>query len=493
MPTSGEVYLAIDLGAESGRAILGRFDLHRLRLEEVHRFPNGPVRVGDHLHWDVLHLWSEIQHGLHNAAERCGQGLSGIGLDTWGVDYGLLDEKDQLIGNPYHYRDARTEGMVEAGLQIVSRDRIYQRTGAQFFQLNSLYQLLSQKLTADPALSIAYSFLNIPDLFNFWLTGRKASEYTVASTTQCSDPRQRDWAYDLIKDFGLPAAIFQPMLQPGTIYGELRPSLARQVGIQPLLVAAIGSHDTASAVAAVPADHERVAFISSGTWSIVGAELDQPAITPASLELDFTNEGGVGGKTRFLKNISGLWLIQECRRCWAAEGQSYTYDELTALAEKAPAFRTLIHPNDPVFIAPGEMPRRIRQYAVDRRQPAPQEVGEFVRAGLEGLALTYRRVINEMEKALGYSMEAIHIVGGGSRNRLLNQFTADAVGLPVIAGPVEATAVGNILVQAVALGQLKSLEEIRAVVRASFQLEFFQPGLKDPWDAVYEPWQGLIH
>lgn len=491
MATSGEVYLAFDLGAESGRAILGRFDSHRLRLEEVHRFPNGPVRVGDHLHWDVLRLWSEILHALRSAAERSGQPLAGIGLDTWGVDYGLLDQKDHLIGNPYHYRDIRTEGMLEAGLKIVPRDRIYQRTGAQFFQLNSLYQLLAQKLTADPALSIAHSFLNMPDLFNFWLTGRKASEYTVASTTQCSDPRQRDWAYDLIEDFGLPAAIFQPMLQPGSIYGELRPSLARQVGIGPLVVAAIGSHDSASAVAAVPADHPRVAFISSGTWSILGTELDQPAITPASLEMNFTNEGGVGGKTRFLKNISGLWLIQECRRFWAAEGGGYTYDELTALAEKAPAFRTLIHPNDPVFLAPGEMPHRIRQYAADSCQPAPVEVGEFVRAGLEGLALTYRRVIREMEIALGYPMEAIHIVGGGSRNRLLNQFTADAVGLPVIAGPVEATAVGNILVQAMALGHLRSLAEVRSVVRASFHLEVFEPGEKDPWDQAFEPWQAL--
>jgi rhamnulokinase len=487
---AAEIYLAIDLGAESGRAILGRLEGQRLSLEEVHRFPNGPVRVHGYLHWDVLRMWSEILHGLRLAARSPG-GLSSLGVDTWGVDYGLLDAAGELIGNPYHYRDSRTDGMMEAAFERVPRAEIYRQTGIQFMQLNSLYQLLAMRLGGDPALDCAATLLAMPDLFNFWLTGRKAAEFTNATTTQCYNPTSADWAWELLDALEIPRRLFQPILQPASILAGLRPEVAAETGTGELPVVAVGSHDTASAVAAVPAQSERIVFISSGTWSLLGSEIPQPVISKQSLAFNFTNEGGIGGGYRFLKNISGLWLVQECRRAWAAAGQEYSYAELTRLAAEAPAFHSLVDPSDPVFLSPGEMPERIGRYCLKRGQPAPTGVGQFVRCALESLALAYRQAIDQLEQALGYPLEAVHIVGGGSQNRLLNQFTADATGKPVIAGPVEATAIGNLLVQAMALGRLSSLTEARQVVRASFPLEVFEPGRQTAWDEAYERWLAL--
>jgi rhamnulokinase len=483
-------FLAIDLGAESGRAMLGSLQGGRLGLEEVHRFPNGPVRVADHLYWDVLRLWSEIQNGLRMAGARSQGRLACLGVDTWGVDFGLLDAADSLVGNPYHYRDSHTDGVMDAAFQVVPREEIYRQTGIQFMQFNSLFQLLAMRRANAPALDYAQTFLNMPDLFNFWLTGRKASEFTIATTSQCYHPLRGEWAWDLLEKLALPAHIFQPLVQPGEILGELRARVAQEVGLPRLPVTAIGSHDTASAVAAVPASSHRYAFISSGTWSLVGSVIDAPLISPASLEFNFTNEGGIGGTYRFLKNISGLWLVQECRRAWAAEGQSYSYAELTALAESAPPFLALVDPNDAGFLSPGDMPGRIRRYCQQSGQPAPETVGSMVRCALESLALAYRQTIQQVEQVLGYRLEAIHIVGGGSQNRLLNQFAADATGLPVVAGPVEATAIGNLLVQGMALGHLASLEEARQVVRNSFPVEIFEPGKRDAWDQAYLRWSG---
>ena len=485
-----ENYLAIDLGAESGRLILGRLDGERLGLEEIHRFPNGPVRIHGHLHWDVLHLWSEILHGVRLAVHTPGD-LASLGVDTWGVDFGLLDATGSLIGNPFHYRDNRTDGMLEAAFARLPRQEIYRQTGIQFIQINSLYQLYAMRLAKSQALECADAFLTMSDLFNFWLTGRKASEFTIATTSQCYNPTAADWAWDVLAALDIPAHLFQPIIQPASILAGLRPEVIQETGAGELPVVAVGCHDTASAVAAVPAESGRIVFISSGTWSLVGSETPQPVISEQSLSFNFTNEGGIGGSFRFLKNISGLWLVQECRRAWASAGQEYSYSELTRKAAEAPAFRSLVDPNSAVFLSPGGMPGRLQRYCLEHGQPAPQSVGEFVRCALESLALAYRKVIGQLEQTLGYSLEAVHIVGGGSQNRLLNQFTADATGKPVIAGPVEATAIGNLLVQAMAMGRLSSLAEARQLVRRSFPLEVFEPDRQDAWAEAYERWQKL--
>ena len=487
---AAEHYLAIDLGAESGRAILGSLDGNRLGLEEIHRFPNGPASIRGHLHWDVLRIWSEILHGLRLAARAPG-GLASLGVDTWGVDFGLVDAAGNLIGNPYHYRDKRTDGMLETAFARLPRQEIYRQTGIQFMQINTLYQLLSMRLENSPELECAAALLTIPDLFNFWLTGRKASEFTIATTTQCYNPTAADWAWDLLSALEIPERLFQPVVQPGTTLANLSSEVAQEGDVATVPVVAVGCHDTASAVAAVPAESDRIVFISSGTWSLVGSETTRPVISEQSLSFNFTNEGGIGGSFRFLKNISGLWLVQEFRRAWAADGQEYSYSELTRLAEAVTAFRSLVDPNSAVFLSPGAMPGRIRGYCQEHGQPAPESVGEFVRCALESLALAYRQAIGQLELVLGYPLGAVHIVGGGSQNRLLNQFTADATGKPVIAGPVEATAIGNLLVQAMALGRLSSLAEARQLVRRSFPLEVFEPGRREAWDEAYGRWLEL--
>ena len=482
--------LAIDLGAESGRAILGHFKAGALQLEEIHRFWNGPVRLPDGLHWDVLRLWTEIQHGLKQAAQR--GPLGGVGLDTWGVDFALLDARDVLLGNPYHYRDSRTDLMMEEAFRRVSRADIFTSTGIQFMQLNSLYQLLAMVVQRSPALEAAATFLTIPDLFNFWLTGRKACEFTIATTTQCYNPLTGDWARPMLEQLGIPSHIFPAIVQPGTLLGDLAPGVAESLGMQPIPVIASACHDTACAVAAVPARGPDFAWISSGTWSIVGVDVPQPVMTPQAREYNLTNEGGVGATFRLSRNVMGLWLVQECRRTWASQGEELSYDDLTRLAEAAEPLRSIIDPDLPEFLKPGDMPARIRTACGDCGQPVPQEKGAVVRCILESIALKYRWVIEKLETLRGAPVETIHIVGGGTRNRLLSQFTADACGRAVVTGPVEATAIGNLSLQAVALGSLDSLDAARRVVRSCFENETFSPHLLrnttagDAWEAAYE-------
>lgn len=490
--TTGTAYLAFDLGAESGRAVLGWLDDNHLRLEEVHRFANGSVRVGDSLHWDVLRLWNEMQHGLALAAAKAGDRLAGLAVDTWGVDFGLLAADDSLLGNPYHYRDPRTDGMLEAAFEIVPREEIYQATGIQFMQLNTLYQLLAMARAHAPALERARHLLLMPDLFNFWLSGVKANEFTDATTTQCLDPRASTWATGLLERLGIPTALFGDIVQPGTALGSLRPSVAADAHCSPVTVIATASHDTASAVAAVPATTADYVYISSGTWSLLGIESPQPVISEASLRANLTNEGGVNGTIRLLKNIMGMWLVQECRRAWAALGKTYNYDDLTALAEASPAFGPLINPSDARYLAPGDMPARIQAACRESGQPVPETPGALVRCALESLALEYRRVIDLIEALVGRPMPVVHIVGGGSRNRLLNQLTANATGRPVVAGPVEATATGNILVQAVATGQLASVQEGRALVRRIAETTTYEPRDAARWDEAYGRYLGLV-
>lgn len=478
-------FLALDLGAESGRAMLGQFDGERIQLSEVHRFPNRPVRLPDGLHWDVLRLWTEIRRGLALAVQEHGTDLAGVGLDTWGVDFGLLDRDGALVSNPYHYRDSRTDGMLEEAFRRVPRAEIFGQTGIQFMQINSLYQLLSMVVRQSPALDIAETFLTMPDLFNYWLTGRKVCEFSNATTTQCYDPRKGDWAIPLLEKMGIPTHIFPEIVPPGTVLGELLPSVAEEVGTSGLPVIAPACHDTGCAVAAVPAEGSDFVYISSGTWSLMGAELRKPVINERSLAFDLTNEGGVDGTFRFLKNIAGLWLVQECRRTWTRQGEEFSYDDLMQMAAQADPLQSVVDPDYGEFLKPGDMPARIRAFCQMTDQPVPRSKGAVIRCALESLALKYRWVLERLEEILARRLEPIHIVGGGTQNRLLNQFTADATGRQVITGPIEATAAGNVITQMMALGHIASLEEGRRIVRNSFDVATYEPAGGAEWDEAY--------
>jgi rhamnulokinase len=474
-------YLALDLGAESGRAIVSTLEGDRLTLNEVHRFGNGPVHLPDGLHWDVLCLWSEIKAGIA-AAIKSGANPAGIGLDTWGVDFALLDKTGALLGNPFHYRDARTDGILDEAFKRVPRAEIFAQTGIQFMQLNTLYQLFSLSLAKSPLFNVAETFVTIPDLFNYWLSGKIANEFTNATTTQCLNPLTREWAKGLLEALGIPSRLFGPVIQPGTVLGVLLPDVAEETGVGVVSVVAPACHDTGSAVAAVPAQNRDFAWISSGTWSIMGAEVLQPALEEKALNYNFTNEGGVFGTWRLSKNIMGLWLVQECRRTWRSHGEDLSYDEITRLAADARPFLAVIDPDADLFFHPGDMPEKIRKFCADSDQAVPQTKGEIVRVALESLALKYRLTLEHLEELSGKRLDPIHIIGGGTKNRLLNRFAADCTGRTVVTGPVEATAIGNVLMQAIALGQLGSLAEARAVVRKSFDVETYQPGSRAGWD-----------
>ena len=478
--------LAFDMGAESGRAILGRFDGNRLQLDDVHRFTNQPVYLPDGMHWDALRMLTEIKRSLSLVVQNYGAAPDGLGIDTWGVDFGLLDAQGVLIGNPYHYRDSRTDGMFEEAFKLVPRAEIFNQTGIQFMQLNSLYQLLSMVVSHSPALEIAQTFLTMPDLFNYWLTGRSACEFTIATTTQCYNPSICGWAYPLLDALHIPTHIFPEIVQPGNVLATLSPSVAEELNIARIPVIPPGSHDTGSAVAAVPSSEKDFVWLSSGTWSIMGVETPEPVINEQTLAFNMTNEGGVAGTIRFSKNIMGLWLVQECRRTWARQGEELSYEDLTHMAAAAPPLRSLVDPDAPDFLKPGDMPARILAFCARTHQPAPAGKGEMVRCILESLALKYRNVLEYLQQVLGRPLGTIHIVGGGTQNRLLSQFSADATGHVVIAGPVEATATGNLLMQALTLGHIRSLAEGRELVRRSFSLETFEPSsARSAWDEAY--------
>ena len=482
-------YLAFDFGAESGRALLGTFDGEKIDLQEVHRFANRPVSlpIGDDqstLHWNILQLWAEIKTGLTIAA-RDSVPIAGIGIDTWGVDFGLLDRNGTLIANPVHYRDARTDGMMEVVFRQVSRADVFEQTGIQFMQLNTLYQLMALVSQKSPLLDVAQTFLTIPDLFNFWLTGEKVSEFSIATTTQMYDPRQRAWATPMLQKLGIPTHILPQIIASGTRIGHLTASLAQETGIGEIPVVAPVCHDTGSAVAAVPAERENFVWLSSGTWSIMGVEVAEPVINQQALAFNLTNEGGIDGTFRLCKNVTGLWLLQECLRTWAQAGNSYTYAEAGQLAAAAQPLRSLVDPDYAEFLKPGDMPARIRAFCQRTDQPILERPDEIIRCVLESLALKYRMVLESLELTLGYSLGPIHIVGGGSQNVLLNQFTANATKRQVITGPVEATATGNILVQALGLGDLSSLAEGRELVKRSTERGIYEPSGEAAWDDAY--------
>ena len=470
-------YLAFDFGAESGRAVLAHLHAGILTTEEVHRFPNEPVEYGGSRHWDVSRLWLEVRKALTSVEEM---ELAGIGVDAWGVDYALLGERGELLQNPYHYRDRRTQGIMEDVFRRVSKEEIYAATGIQFMSINTIYQLFAALRDTPGIVAAAKQLVTIPDLFNYWLTGNAVCEFTNATTTQLVDPFRRNWVVGLMQKVGLPPELPASIVEPGTILGTLRSSMVQNASLDRTPVIAPACHDTGSAVAAITA-RDGTAFLSSGTWSLIGMELDAPIVNPQALKMNFTNEGGVNGTTRLLKNVMGLWMLQGCRNCWSAPSQRADYGELVELAEREPAFTHLVDPDDECFLRTTNMPDAIDDFCRKTNQPAPSSPGAYVRCVLESLALKYRAVLRSLAQLCGMRIEQIRVIGGGSKNRLLNQFTADATGLTVLAGPAEATALGNVAVQILATGG-GSLKEVRAIVDRSFPTEVFNPIDPSRWD-----------
>ena len=473
-------YLAFDLGADSGRAMLGTLSSSGLELEEIHRFPNIPVTVRGTLHWDVLRLWHEIQQGLQKAVQIGGV-IQSLGLDTWGCDFALLDVYDRMMNIPVHYRDDRTIGVMQEAFEKVSPEHIFAQTGTQFIQVNTLFQLLAIQKQTPADLEQAKTFLTIPDLFNFWLTGQRVNEFSNATTTQCLNPRTMNWSLDLLNSVGLPSTMFQEIVHPGTEIGET------QVLNSPLMkVVAPACHDTGSAVAAVPAANADYIWISSGTWSIMGVVEPEAILGAKAFQHNFTNEGGIGRTYRFCKNIMGLWLLQECRRTWSGEGTEYSYAQLSEMSQQENRALAVVDPDHGCFLAPGDMPQRIQKYCMATGQSIPESRSEILRCITDSLALKYRWVLDRMEETLGRNLDPIHIVGGGSQNAGLNQATADATNRLVVAGPAEATATGNVMVQAVASGEIGSFQDIGNFVRESVSTRAFEPAQEQ---AVREYWE----
>jgi rhamnulokinase len=458
----------------------------RLTLREVCRFPNGPVRDNGSLTWDICRLWGEMKSAL---ARLDGERFESIGVDAWGCDYCLLREDGTLVEPPYAYRDARTDGVMERVFQRVPRERIYAVTGIQFLWFNTLYQLYAAAQNSPQSLATAHRLATIPDVLNYWLSGRLSAEFTNATTTQCIDASQRVWAKELLEDLGIPTRLFPELVEPGTVLGPLRGEASSSLAGVPVVAPAC--HDTGSAFAAVFAGGT-TAFLSSGTWSLLGTELAAPIISPKALELDFTNEGGVCGTTRLLKNIGGLWLLQSCRRSWAASGRDYAYDELVAAADRERPFQTLLDPDNPDFRNPDDMVTAIDSFCRQTGQPAPVDPPSYSRAIMESLAFKYRSVLESLENLTGTRFDEIRVVGGGARNRLLNQFTADATGRTVVAGPVEATALGNVAMQMLATGAVSSIAEARLIIDRSFPVERFEPAETDQWERYYRRFREYV-
>jgi len=481
-------FLAIDLGAESGRAMLGAVEADTLALSEVRRFPNEPVKDSSGLHWDALRLWLEITRGLEAAAA---EPLSGIGVDTWGCDFALLGEHGRLLENPYHYRDTRTEGVLDSVCVRLGHAELYRRTGTQLLEFNTLFQLAAAAEATPELLDVADALLLMPDLFNYWLTGALRSEFTIASTSQMVDPSRRVWELSVLEDLKLPARLLQPLVEPGALLGGLRAEVSSALAGTPVIAPAC--HDTGSAFAAVDAG-ARGAVLSSGTWSLLGAEIPQPVLTERARALNFTNEGGVCGTTRLLKNITGMWLIQSCMRSWTGGSTVVRYDELfAAAADERLRFRSLVNPDHHDFFHPADMPSAIAAFCRRTNQPEPDAPAGYTRTVLESLAFKYRVVLESLDELTGRRSDVLRIVGGGARNRLLNQLTADATGRTVLAGPIEATALGNIAMQMVATGAVKTLDEARALIDRSFPAERFEPQDSAGWDREYGRFLEYLH
>lgn len=477
-----KVYLAVDLGAGSGRVLAGEFDGTRIELKELNRFDNTPIQLPSGWHWNTSNLYQSILAGLTEASERYGESVVSLGIDTWGVDYGLLDKGGRLLGLPYQYRDNRTESMMSRADEKVGNNAIYQATGIQFMFFNSLYQILSEVELQNPAITAAEDLLFTPDLLGYWLTGKKTQERTIASTSQLYNPKKKNWDYELIEKLGIPTHLFKEISDPGDILGELTAYVSEQTGLNGVKVVTVAGHDTASAVAAVPSQSPTPAYLSSGTWSLMGLELPEPVINDESFADAFTNEIGVGGKIRFLKNICGLWLIQESKRHWKTEGEDVPYSKMASLAAEAEPFRSLIDPDDELFAEAGKMPEKIQQYCKESDQPVPETKGQIIRCIYESLALRYAEVWNKLLKYTNTPPQTLHIVGGGCQDKLLNQFAANAIGTKVAACPVEATGLGNILVQMLSDGAINSLSEGREIILHSSLVETYEPEAPQTWN-----------
>ncbi len=487
-------YLAFDFGASSGRAMLAKFDGEKITLEEKHRFSNDPVNINGNLYWDVLRLFFEIKQGILKCVNSGDRDIDSIGIDTWGVDYGLLDKNGKLLENPYHYRDKRTEGMYDEAFKLVPKEEIFKNTGIAFNWFNTVYQLLSASRSGDFALKNADTLLFMPDLFNYFLTGEKKTEYTVASTSQMFDSEKHEWAYDMLKKMNIPTDMLTDVIYPGEIVGKVKKELAEELGIDEVPVVAVASHDTGSAVASVPVtDTKDFIYISSGTWSLMGVELDKPNISDKALKHNFTNEGGVDKTIRFLKNIMGMWLIQESKRQWEREGAVLSFNDLEQAARSSEPFASFIDPDYEEFQTPGNMPERIREYCRKTGQKVPETKGEVIRCIAESLAFKYRSTVEGMEEVTGNTYNVINIVGGGIKDKMICQFSANATKRTVSAGPVEATSIGNVIVQAIASGAVKNLQEGREIVRRSFDIAEYTPADSEEWDKAYETWKKIVN
>ncbi len=477
-------HLAVDLGAESGRALIGDYDGERLRIREIRRFENKMVEIGGRLRWNIDALYNEVLKALARVAEDDTPNVRSIGIDTWGVDFSFIDSDGELLEWPVTYRDARTRGAMESYFAKIPKDDVYRRTGIQFLPFNSLYQLESLVREASPLLKQATSICFLPDIFHMKLTGKRLTEFTFATTTQCFNPTQNDWDDALVEALGIDRKLFSPIVRPGETIGRTTKEIQARCGFKETPVIAVGTHDTASAIASIPAAGSAFAYISCGTWSLMGIESPHPIITDETLRMNFTNEGGVENTFRVLKNIMGLWLLQSCRRSWSKD-EDVGYEQLVKEAERASAFRSLFDPDQEDFLNPADMPEAIREVCRRTGQPIPETRGEMTRAILESLALKYRLVLEQL-RSLKTNIERIHMIGGGIRNRMLCRFTANATGLPVVAGPVEATAIGNLLVQVLASGTISSFGEMREVVSRSFEPEVYAPEEGDKWQAAWE-------
>ncbi|MBM4160144.1 MAG: rhamnulokinase [Ignavibacteria bacterium] len=484
-----QTFVAFDLGAESGRTVAGTLTESKLSVQEVSRFPNEMVLTEGHLHWDIHRLFREMKEGL----ARCimsGMRPRSVGVDTWGVDYGLLDQHGSFVGLPYAYRDHRTDGAMEEVFGKISRERVYELTGIQFMQLNTLFQLFAARRDEPAVLEQARKFLFMPDIFNYFLTGETATEFTFATTSQLYNPRTGQWEQELFLALEVPIALMQKIIPSGTVLGPLSKTVSEEASLGDLVVVSVASHDTGSAIAAIPAESDDWAYISSGTWSLMGVETKQPIISESALHFNYTNEGGVGGTFRFLKNIMGLWLLQQCRKAWLP--RQYSYSELTEMISQAAAFRSLLDPDYPAYFNPPDMPAAIREFCRITSQPVPDSHADYIRCILESLALKYRLVLDQLRTLHHRPINRIHIIGGGAQNKVLCQFTADATGLPVLAGPIEATAIGNVMMQALALRVVGSLSEMRQIIGQSFQPVVYQPRNGELWESAFDHFKAII-
>ncbi|MEM9399367.1 MAG: FGGY-family carbohydrate kinase [Verrucomicrobiota bacterium] len=489
-----KVYLAIDLGAGSGRVLAGKFDGHTIELEEISRFENKPVELPDGLHWNITSLYENILNGLRMAQAQYGSSIISLGVDTWGVDYALLDSEGRLLGLPYTYRDRRTDGMIDAVHSIVSEQKIFESTGLQTMFFNTIFQLFAELKSQSETLLKAQDLLFIPDLIGYWLTGNKVQEKTIVSTSQLYNPLTNLWDYSLIEKLGLPAQLFNKKItQPGSALGELRTSVSHETGLNGIKVISVCGHDTNSAVAAIPSQSDSLAYLNSGTWSLMGLELQGPAINSKSFEDNFSNEAGIDGNICFLKNICGLWLIQETRKHWLSEGNDIPYKDITFLASEAVAFKSLINPDDPSFIDGGNIPQKIEAYCHKTNQTIPRNKQEIIRCIYDSLALRYAMIWSKMVRYASNTIDTLHILGGGCQDNLLNQLTANAIGTKVVAGPIEATGLGNILVQMLADGAIASLKEGRQIIAHSSELQTYEPDLEtEQWSEAKKHFKRLL-